>query len=119
MVVSGYNQASVIRRARDIIAHGGKSMNTIAVAPAVSSPQEVIAALPLADKRELAVWLLNQFDSNSILELLREVQPASEPVYDYEDPGPLTDEESLVCAQECFLMYDREEEAAYEKSAAR
>lgn len=97
-------------------------MSTIAVAPAVAtavaSPQEVIAALPLADKRELTVWLLNQFDSNAILDLLREVQPASEPVYDYEDPGPLTDEASLVCAEECFLLYDREE-AAYEISATR
>ena len=90
-------------------------MSTIAVA----SPQEMIAALPATRKRELAVWLLSQFDGNAIFELLREVQPASEPVYDYEDPGPLTDEESLACAQECFLMYDREEAAAYEKSAAR
>lgn len=83
-----------------------------------ASPQEMISALPLADKRELAVWLLNQFDSNTILELLREVQPASEPVYDYEDPGPLTDEEILLSAEACFLEYDREE-AAHEKSAAR
>lgn len=83
-----------------------------------ASPQEMISALPQATKRELTVWLLNQFDSNAILELLREVQPASEPVYDYEDPGPLTDEASLACAEECFLLYDREEEA-YEKSAAR
>jgi hypothetical protein len=113
-------QASVIRRARDIIALGGKSMSTIAVAPAVASPQEMISALPLADKRELTVWLLSQFDSNAILDLLREVQPASVPVYDYdyEDPGPLADEASLACAEECFLLYDREE-AAYEKSAAR
>jgi hypothetical protein len=93
-------------------------MSTIAVAPAVSSPQEVIAALPLADKRELAVWLLNQFGSNSILELLREVQPASEPIYDYEDPGPITDEEIEYCALQSFLRMD-EEEAAYEQSATR
>jgi len=84
----------------------------------VASPQEMISALPVSTKRELAVWLLNQFDSNSIFELLREVQPASEPVYDYEDPGPLTDEASLACAEESFLQYDREE-AAYEKSAAQ
>ena len=78
----------------------------------------MISALPLADKRELTVWLLNQFDSNAILELLREVQPASEPVYDYEDPGPLTDEAVLMAAEERFLEYDRWE-AAHEKSAAR
>lgn len=89
-------------------------MSTIAVA----SPQEMISALPVTRKRELAVWLLNQFDSNSILELLREVQPVNEPVYDYEDPGPLTDDASLQCAEECFLQYDREE-AAHEKSAAQ
>lgn len=59
----------------------------------------------------------------------------SEPVYDYEDPrpitdeeiafcavqtalrldyeetGPLNDQESLFCAEECFLAYDREEAA--------
>lgn len=80
------------------------------------SPQELISAMPTTAKRELAVWLLGHFDSNAILELLREVQPASEPVYDYEDPGSLTDEASLACAEECFLQYDREE-AAYEKSA--
>jgi hypothetical protein len=83
-----------------------------------ASPQEMIATLPTPAKRELAVWLLNQFDGNAIIEMLREVKPASEPVYDYEDPGPLTDEASLTCAEECFLQYDREE-AAYEKSAAR
>lgn len=83
-----------------------------------TSPQEMISALPLADKRELAVWLLNQFDSNAILELLREVQPASEPVYDYEDPGPITDEEIEYCALQSFLRMD-EEEAAYEQSATQ
>jgi len=107
-------QASVVRRARDIIALGGKSMSTTTVA----SPQEMISALPLAGKRELAVWLLNQFDSNAILELLREVQPASEPVYDYEDPGPLTDEMIDDCALQSFLRMD-EEEAAYEQSTAQ
>lgn len=35
----------------------------------------------------------------------------SEPVYDYEDAGPLTDEESLLCAEECFLACDRAEAA--------
>lgn len=83
-----------------------------------TSPQEMISALPITTKRELAVWLLNQFDSNSILELLREVQPASEPVYDYEDPGPITDEEIEYCALQSFLRMD-EEEAAYEQSATR
>jgi hypothetical protein len=78
----------------------------------------LISALPLTAKRELAVWLLNHFDSDAILGLLREVQPASEPIYDYEDPGPLTDEASLQCAEECFLHYDREE-AAHEQSFAR
>lgn len=58
-----------------------------------------------------------------------------EPIFDYEDPGPITDEEidycalqsflrmdyeeaglltdedSLICAEECFLTYDREEAA--------
>lgn len=85
---------------------------------ATASPQEMISALPVTTKRELAVWLLNQFDSNAILELLREIQPANEPVYDYEDPGPLTDEAVLMAAEERFLEYDREE-AAYEKSATR
>ncbi len=83
-----------------------------------ASPQEMISALPVTAKRELTVWLLGQFDSSAILELLREVQPASEPVYDYEDPGPITDEEILLSAEACFLEYDREE-AAHEKSAAR
>ena len=40
-------------------------------ASTVASPQEMISAMPITTKRELAVWLLNQFDSNSILELLR------------------------------------------------
>lgn len=84
----------------------------------VTSPQEMLSALPQATKRELVVWLLNQFDSNAILELLREVQPASEPVYDYEDPGPITDEEIEYCALQSFLRMD-EEEAAYEQSATR
>jgi hypothetical protein len=83
-----------------------------------ASPQEMISALPQAAKRELAVWLLGQFDSNAILELLREVQPASEPVYDYEDPGPITDKEIEYCALQSFLRMD-EEEAAYEQSATR
>lgn len=83
-----------------------------------TSPQELISALPESAKRELAVWLLSHFDGNAIFELLREVQPANEPVYDYEDPGPLTDEEILLIAEARFLEYDREE-AAYEKSAAR
>lgn len=93
-------------------------MSTIAVAPAVSSPQEMISALPLVDKRELTVWLLNQFDSNVILELLREIQPVNEAVYDYEDPGPLTDEMIEHCALQSFLRLD-EEEAAYEQLATR
>ncbi|MDX2043411.1 MAG: hypothetical protein SF097_19500 [Acidobacteriota bacterium] len=84
----------------------------------VALAQEKISALPKAKKRELAIWLLNQFDSNTILELLREVQPANEPVYDYEDPGPLTDEEIEHCALQSFLRMD-EEEAAYEQSATR
>ena len=83
-----------------------------------ASPQEMISTLPAPAKRELAVWLLNQFDGNAIFELLREVNPTSEPVYDYEDPGPLTDEEITLSAEACFLEYDREE-AAHEKSAAR
>lgn len=87
-------------------------------ATTTASPQEIISALPEPAKRELAVWLLGHFDSNAILELLREVRPASEPVYDYEDPGPITDEELLHCAEERFLEYDREE-AALEKSTAR
>lgn len=87
-------------------------------ATTTTSPQEVISALPETAKRELAVWLLGQFDSNAILELLREVRPASKQVYDYEDPGPITDEELLRCAEARFLEYDREE-AALEKSTAR
>lgn len=87
-------------------------------ATTIASPQEVISALPKTAKRELAVWLLSQFDGNSIIELLREVRPANEPVYDYEDPGPIADEELLHCAEARFLEYDREE-AALEKSAAR
>ncbi len=83
-----------------------------------ASPQEMISALPVTAKRELTVWLLGQFDSSAILELLREVQPASEPVYDYEDPGPITDEEIEYCALQSFLRMD-EEEAAYEQSATR
>ena len=83
-----------------------------------ASPQEMIATLPAPAKRELAVWLLNQFDSNAIFELLREVQPVNEPVYDYEDPGPLTDEMIDHCALQSFLRMD-EEEAAYEQSATR
>ncbi|MGH9802702.1 MAG: hypothetical protein ACRD82_20235, partial [Blastocatellia bacterium] len=62
-------------------------MNAITTA----SPQELISTLPQTAKRELAVWLLNHFDGSAILELLREVRPADEPVYDYEDPGPITD----------------------------
>lgn len=83
-----------------------------------ASPREMISALPETAKRELAVWLLSHFDGNAILELLQEVQPASEPIYDYEDPGPLTDEDLLRSAEERFLEYDREE-AAHEKSLAR
>jgi hypothetical protein len=83
-----------------------------------ASPQEMIATLPAPAKRELAVWLLNQFDGNAIFEMLREVNPTNEPVYHYEDPGPLTDEAVLLAAEERFLEYDREE-AAYEKSIAR
>lgn len=89
-------------------------MSTVAVA----SPQEIISALPATRKRELAVWLLSQFDGNAIFELLREVQPVNEPVYDYEDPGPITDEEIDHCALQSFLRMD-EEEAAYEQSATR
>lgn len=87
-------------------------------ASTVASQQEMISALPVSTKRELAIWLLNQFDSNAILELLREVQPASEPVYDYEDPGPITDEEIEYCALQSFLRMD-EGEAADEQSATR
>ena len=87
-------------------------------ATTIASPQEVISALPETAKRELAVWLLSQFDGNSIIELLREVHPASEPIYDYEDPGPITDDGGLHCAEARFLEYDREE-AALEKSIAR
>jgi mRNA interferase MazF len=39
------------------------------------------------------------------------VQPASAQVYDYEDPGPITDEELLLGAEARFLEYDREEAA--------
>ena len=83
-----------------------------------TAPQELIATLPETAKRELAVWLLGQFDSDTILELLREVQPASAPVYDYEDPGPITDEEIAFCAVQAALRLDQEE-AAYEQSATR
>ena len=76
-----------------------------------SSPQEVITPLPETAKRELAVWLLSHFDSNTILELLREVRPANEPVYDYEDSGPINDEELLLTAEARFLEYDQEETA--------
>jgi hypothetical protein len=84
----------------------------------IASSHELIAALPETAKRELAVWLLGQFDSNVILELLRDVRPASQPTYDYEDPGPLTDEELLQCAEARFLEYDQEE-ATHEKSLTR
>lgn len=77
-----------------------------------ASPQEMISALPQATKRELAAWLLNHFDCNTILDLLREVEPASEPVYDYEDPGPLTNEAIADCALQAALRIDQEE-AAY------
>lgn len=83
-----------------------------------ASPQEVISAMPETAKRELAVWLLSQFDGNAILELLREVHPVSEQVYDYEDPGPITDEEIAYCAGQSALRMDQEE-AAYEQSATR
>ncbi len=80
-------------------------------------PQELITALPEKAKRELAIWLLGQFDSRVILELLREVQPA-ERIYDYEDPGPITDEEIAFCAAQSALRLDQEEET-YEQSATR
>ncbi len=83
-----------------------------------TSPQEIISALPQKAKRELAVWLLGQFDGSAILELLREVRPADKPVYDYEDPGPITDEEIAFCAAQSALRMDQEE-AAYEQSATR
>jgi hypothetical protein len=82
------------------------------------SPQEIISALPETAKRELAVWLLSHFDSDAILELLREVRPASAQVYDYEDPGPITDEEMAFCAAQAMLRIDQEE-AAYEQSTTR
>jgi hypothetical protein len=88
------------------------------IAMTTTSPQEVISALPEAAKRELAVWLLGHFDSDVILELLREVRPAREPVYDYEDPGPITDEEIAFCAAQAALRMDQEE-AAHEQSATR
>ena len=84
----------------------------------VASPQEMISALPAPAKRDLAVWLLGQFDGNAIFEMLREVKPTNEPVYDYEDPGPLTDEAIEHCALQSFMRMD-EEEAAYEQSATR
>ena len=87
-------------------------------ATTTASPQELVLALPETAKRELAIRLLNEFDSAAILELLREVRPTSEPVYDYEDPGPLTDEEIAFCAAQAALRMDQEE-AAYEKSATR
>ncbi|MEK7832813.1 MAG: hypothetical protein AAB401_17105 [Acidobacteriota bacterium] len=87
-------------------------------ATTTASPQEVISTLPETSKRELAVWLLGQFDSDAILDLLREVRPASDPVYDYEDPGPITDEEIAFCAAQSALRMDQEE-AAHEESATR
>jgi hypothetical protein len=87
-------------------------------ATTTASPQEVISALPDAAKRDLAVWLLGHFDGNVILELLREVRPASAQVYDYEDPGPITDEEIAFCAAQAALRMDQEE-AAREQSATR
>lgn len=87
-------------------------------ATTTASPQEIIAALPEAAKRELTVWLLSHFDSRTILDLLREVRPANEPVYDYEDPGPITDEEIAFCAAQAALRMD-EEEAAHEQSSTR
>ncbi len=87
-------------------------------ATTTASPQEVISALPDTAKRELAVWLLGHFDSDAILELLREVQPASSQVYDYEDPGPITDEEIAFCAAQAALRMDQEE-AAHEQSATQ
>lgn len=87
-------------------------------ATTTTSPQEIISALPETTKRELAVWLLSHFDSDAILELLREVRPASAQVYDYEDPGPITDEEIAFCAAQAALRMDQEE-AVHEKSATR
>jgi hypothetical protein len=81
-------------------------------ATTTTSPQEIILALPETAKRELAVWLLGHFDSDTILELLREVRPVSAHVYDYEDPGPITDEEIAFCATQAMLRIDQEEAAA-------
>jgi hypothetical protein len=86
-------------------------------ATTTTSLEEAISTLPEAAKRELAVWLLGHFDSDTILELLREVRPA-EQVYDYEDPGPITDEEIAFCALQAALRMDQEE-AAHEQSATR
>ncbi len=74
-----------------------------------ASPQEIVLALPETAKRAFAIRLLSQFDSDAILALLREVRPA-EPGSDYEDPGPLTEEELLQCAEARFLEYDQAEE---------
>lgn len=76
-----------------------------------------VAQLPDATKREIAIKLLQQFTSQTILELLRRIEPADAEGPDYEDPGPLTDEESIYAAEQAFLEYDRQEAANAQPSA--
>lgn len=64
-------------------------------------------------KRQLAIQFLRRFDSDAVLEILGRL---SEP--DYEDPGPITDDEMSYASAQLALMLD-EEEAVYEQARAR
>lgn len=67
-----------------------------------------VGQLSDAGKRQVAINLLQQFDSAAILEIIRQLKPFE---LDYQDPGSITDEESIASAEEAFLAYDREEAA--------
>jgi hypothetical protein len=96
---------------------GGVAMTTTTVLT-VESVLDSVNQLPEPGQREIAVNLLKRFNSKTILALLREVEPLDEPAYDYEDPGPITDEETNFIAAQGFLRKD-EEEAAYETTSSR
>lgn len=57
-----------------------------------------VAQLPDAAKRKVAIGLLQQFNSQAILELLRQIKPADTKEPDYELPEPVTDEEKEAYA---------------------
>ena len=68
-----------------------------------------VGQLSDAGKRQVAINLLQQFDSAAVLDILRQLKPC-EP--DYQDPGPITNEELIASAEVAFLAYDREEAAS-------